>query len=318
MAEASAGVARCRFQRNLIAVGELRSSYTDPILYSEPMSRFFYSATTRAFTRAFIQAATLPHPRRGTAPEIDEERLRGCYDDARSIFVIPVPAENPPLAALHPGKGSAVQCIDLGGSFLSRPDPLRRLQRFARLSALSLRNCGLLELPPDLLDPPRTLHFLDLSANFIAAIPAAPAWAQIKGLNLSDNAFVDWPVAVSPASVPALLFLSLAGNAIGNAPDDIGFFKHLRVIDCSNTLMTIIPTWLSESPHLRIVKFSGVTQCTQFPLKYLAQFAELRYVDISGVGLYGTCDEIGQKLVLMIAKGADPSAYPKGSYHLMV
>jgi hypothetical protein len=194
---------------------------------------------------------------------------------------------------------------------------LRRVNRFTRLNCLSLRNCGLLDVPPDLVDPPKTLRFLDLSWNLIAGIPAHSGWSQIKGLNLSNNAFVDWPRVVTQATVPGLTFLSLAGNPIANAPDDIGFLKHLRFADFSNTGMTIVPTWMSESPNLRIIRLSGLRQCTQFPLRYLAMFPQLKFADISGIGLYGECKELPHELVLLVALGADPATLPTGNYTLM-
>jgi hypothetical protein len=312
-----ATAAVCSLRQNAICFAARRATYPDRVSLSETMTRFFYSSRTRAFTRAFIESSTIAHPRRGTAPAVDGEGIRALYDDAAPLFLLAEPRENPPLDALRPGKASAVQCIDIGGSFVTRSDPLRRLGRFASLSALSLRNCGLLALPPDLAAPPRPLQFLDLSVNYIATLPLKLAWQQIRGLNLSNNAFVDWPAAATPTAAPSLTFLSLAGNAIGNAPDAVSFFKHLRFIDCSDTLITIIPTWLSECPNIRIMRFSGATNCAQFPLRYLVQFAQLRFADVSGVGLYGTTDKVENNITLLVSLGADAAACPTGNYTLI-
>jgi hypothetical protein len=60
---------------------------------------------------------------------------------------------------------------------------------------------------------------LDFSVNCLEAIPWQVQWGQLKGLNLSDNAFVEWPTQIAEEQLPELEFLSLAGNAIGSAPD---------------------------------------------------------------------------------------------------
>jgi hypothetical protein len=309
------GDMRVSFQRNLNAFEPLRAKYADPICLCETMAHFFFSSGTRAAIHASIRSGEIPNPRHALARAVDGESFRALYDDTKGCFVVREPVDNPPLLVLRPGKGSAVQYIDLGGCFLSSVDPVRRLGRFGKLAVLSLRNCGLLSVAPELAAPPKSLHFLDLSSNYIAVLPAKLAWGQLRGLNLSHNALAAWPEALTPGAAPHLAWLSIAGNQVACA--DGAAFKHLRSIDCSDTQLAGAPAWLSACAGLRIVRLAGATRCAQLPLAYLAHFEHLKVADLTGVGRAGACGGAGAELRLLVAVGADRAACPAGNYTLL-
>jgi hypothetical protein len=292
---------------NRLRYAPMQNKYCDSVHLSESHARLFFSVSTRAVTSEPIRRGASPHPQLKLTSEVAPDRLKSLYSDARSIFILPDGAfRDPPLHAIRPGKPCAVQCIDAGGSLLSRPDPLRRLGRFP-LRFLSLRGCGLLELPPELLELPRTLRHLDLSCNLLPEVPRAAQWRQLRGLNLSENGFLGWPQVLASEPFPDLEFLSLAGNAIGDAPERPSGLRRLVFLDCSHTRLRAPPGWLADCERLRVLRLGGATLCARLPADYLTLFPSLRFADLSGVGAAGEPLAFPAELLLFIGgRAAEP------------
>jgi hypothetical protein len=300
---------------NLQRYERIKNNYSDGVRLSERMIRVFYSHRSRAFTSRFINAGVIPHPKAQIATDIPSDRLKQAFAETRLVFQLSDrPYQNPPIQSLRITKACRTVFIDLSGSYISRTDPFRKLARFSSLKYLSLHDCGLMEIPADLVALPKTIEHLDLSSNYIAVIPENVQWSGIKGLNLADNAFLEWPSLITQDGLADLEFLSLAGNAINVAPDRSAPFRKLRLLDLSNTQIPAPPGWLVGSDRLRVLRLNGATGCVDFPHRYLMQFPDLKFVDITGVRVVGKPIACGEKVDLFVRIGEDPAAVVEGSY----
>jgi hypothetical protein len=237
--------------------------------------------------------------------ELPVERLVPIQSaDACSVFVPEGPVENPPLQS--PKLREKAELLDMGGAFLSRADSLKHFSRFAAVCFLCLRGCGLLSVPPELETPQRSIRFLDLSRNLLAQIPMFIVWSRLKGLNLSENAFAEWPEAVGPDSLPKLGYLSLAFNLIGDPLPSRTGFTRLRLLDLSHTKITMIPSWAGESRNLRVLRLAGNSGMKPLHRELLTTFKSLAMADVTGVEMAGPLRQIAvpSEMLLIVMKGA--------------
>jgi hypothetical protein len=212
-----------------------------------------------------------------------------------------------------------VKLLDMGGAFFSRPDSLKHFGRFAALCFLSLRGCGFLSLPPELESLAKSIRFLDLSRNLLAQIPTSAVWGRLKGLNLSENAFAEWPVVVGPDTIPKLIYLSLAGNPVGDPPPSRSGFTRLRLLDLSHTKMTMVPSWTGEGPHLRVLGVAGNSGMKPLHAEMFTIFKSLSMADVTGVEVRGGLAQlvVRSKMLLIVTKGAAPEAVPAGNFTVL-
>jgi Leucine-rich repeat (LRR) protein len=303
------------FRTNFQYYSNLKLSYPDQILLSEPMTRFFYSVNSRAYTSAFIRSKDIPNPKSHHLTSQSMDNLKPPYKLSDSVLITTSTSfESFTLPDIKVSRNSATQYINLTSSYFPREPALTNLNHFPRLRYLSLHDCSLLTLPRRLLDPPKTLEYIDLSLNYLCDLPDNLQWSHIKGLNLSQNAFVDWPTSLCSEVLPMLGFLSIAGNAIKTSLDGIGSFKYLKVIDCSHTILATIPSWLSQCSNLEIVRFNGASELVRFPLKYLEQFETLTFADFSGVEIYCGNVKFGTAMTLLVLKGTNRNDCPEGDF----
>jgi hypothetical protein len=69
------------------------------------------------------------------------------------------------------------------------------IQSLWQIRFLSLHDCGLLDVPHELLERPK--NYLDFSENCMRDISQNVQCEQLKGLNRSNKAFVQWPLFCS-------------------------------------------------------------------------------------------------------------------------
>jgi hypothetical protein len=287
----------------------IKSRFSELVVARDNLAAFLFTLQTRALSSHPIRRGSAAHPHAKFASEIASDRFKGLFFESRPVFVVPDgPYHNPPVHSLRVTKATATQYLDFGGSLLTKPDPLRKLGRFAQIRFLSLRRCGLLEVGAELLELPKSVRRLDLSANFLCEIPRTAQWRQLRGLNLADNALAEWP-QVLEADLPELEFLSLAGNPIGAGPEHIGCARALRCLDCSNTLLRAPwMGWLAECDRLQVVRLGGATLCVNCPCRYFAMFAQLKLADLSGVEFVGAPLAFGPAFEILVLKGGRPAA----------
>jgi hypothetical protein len=162
---------------------------------------------------------------------------------------------------------------------------------------------------------PRNVRFLDLSMNFISSIPQTANWSQLKGINLSENSFSEWPLAIVPEAIPKLAYLSLAVNTIGDPPPSQIGFRHLRMLDLSYTRITMVPSWIGECARLRVLKLAGDSDVRRFPPEILAIFKGLLMADLSGIdlGIDQATMLTPPTICLVVMKGFQEESRPKGN-----
>jgi hypothetical protein len=120
------------FRANRERYQSIGKAFSHPLVFSESVSRLFYSLSFRASARERIAKDPLEHPKRKHAQELTAERLKTLYANSNSIFMIPDgPFENPPVHTLKLARNKDTQYFDMGGAYFSRPDPFKHFARFA-------------------------------------------------------------------------------------------------------------------------------------------------------------------------------------------
>jgi hypothetical protein len=92
-------------------------------------------------------------------------------------------------------------------------------------------------------------------ANRIAHVPAAALPPALRWLTLTDNAIGQLPTELGQR--PALQKLMLAGNRLQALPDSLQNAKRLELLRVSANLLTEVPAWLTELPRLAWLALAG-------------------------------------------------------------
>jgi hypothetical protein len=85
------------------------------------------------------------------------------------------------------------------------------------------------------------------------------------------------------------------------------------MLDLSNTPITEVPPWLTQCDQLKVLRLSMCTRCTGFSSGCLAGFQNLRFVDLSGVGIVGKSLNCGPATELVVRVGASQDERPEGN-----
>jgi Leucine-rich repeat (LRR) protein len=149
--------------------------------------------------------------------------------------------------------------------------------------------------------------------NYLTSIPERVQWDRVQGLNLSQNAFTEWPAVINAKDMPGLGFLLLSGNPIAQLSDAGGTFQHLRSLDLSYTKVSELPAWTVQSEKLRTLNLAGDGDIRDLSVKALLDFKALRFIDISGCGIAaGSAPfEAAKGLTLFVMKGMPPARVPQ-------
>jgi Leucine-rich repeat (LRR) protein len=170
-----------------------------------------------------------------------------------------------------------------------------------------------MDLSSDILEPPKTFRFLDLSGNFLTEIPQTAQYGQLRGLNINENAFVDWPQIFASAILSELQVLSIAGNRIGSPPNGPLTLESLRFLDCSNTQIRAPSGWLSDCEQLQVLRFISAPGTTTFPRQFLTLLGNLKIADLTGIDVLGGPLAYAPGLALLIRLGGGPNEAEPGS-----
>jgi hypothetical protein len=268
-----------------------------------------------------IATKTLPHPKSKSGTDMTAEQLRSVFQDNNPLFQLSsTPVQNPPLQTIRCSKSPATVYFDVGSCFISNEAPFAQFNRFVNVKMLTLRNCGLLTLPVDLQTLPPKCQYLDLSQNYLTTLPAAVQWDRLIGLNLSENAFLDWPLNVIPDKLPRLAFLYLSGNSIASSHDFGTGFRSLRCFDISHTKIVEIPKWLFRCEQLKILKIGGSWPIRGVNSAFLTAFPGLRFADLTGAEFDANAGwfEKGDALELFVMRGLPHVLAPCGKVSTVV
>jgi Leucine-rich repeat (LRR) protein len=153
---------------------------------------------------------------------------------------------------------------------------------------------------------------LDLSLNYLSLLPIKLQW-KVTGLNLSENAFGEWPVALTPEQYPKLTYLSLATNPLQTTPPFTTGFPALKHLDLSQTKLVAVPVWLDSCVELRSVRFCGSSFVRDATPGRFSKLPKCRFLDITGLKLPEGEEpvEVGKKCRIFIMKGLSKARIPQ-------
>jgi Leucine-rich repeat (LRR) protein len=309
------------FLSNRERYSAISSQLVRPLVVSLSLSRIRYDSKTRAQTQHMIISQFLTNPRHRPDADMPAEQLRISFVESKPLFQLSLtPAENPPLQTLKPSKSCGTTYFDLGFCYFSSEEPFHHLSsRFAGLRIISLRDCGLVTLPKELETLPKKCRFLDLSMNYLSELPDKIHWDKLTGLNLNENAFLEWPAILNPTSLPRLRYLYFAANPYSKAFDITTGFPRLRTLDLSYTKLTHLPAWVRESNTIRWLSLAGVSAIKSLSPQILVQNPALKFVDFSSCGLEdGGPIEAVKGLAIFIMKGLPPELAPQPGPFTMI
>jgi hypothetical protein len=145
-----------------------------------------------------------------------------------------------------------LEVLNLSGNRLR--DLPHQLPRLHKLQVLFASDNEFTVLP-EVLGECLTLQMVGFKANRIAHVPAAALPPALRWLTLTDNAIGQLPTELGQR--PALQKLMLAGNQLTVLPDSLQGAQKLELMRVSANRMTEVPGWLTELPHLSWLALAG-------------------------------------------------------------
>ena len=145
-----------------------------------------------------------------------------------------------------------LEVLNLSGNRL-RTLP-HQLPRLHKLQVLFASDNDFTVLPEVLGDCP-ALQMVGFKANRIAHVPATALPPALRWLTLTDNAIGQLPTELGQR--PALQKLMLAGNQLTKLPDSLQAAQKLELMRVSANRLTEVPDWLTELPRLSWLALAG-------------------------------------------------------------
>ena len=145
-----------------------------------------------------------------------------------------------------------LEVLNLSGNRLR--DLPHQLSRLHKLQVLFASDNDFTVLPEVLGDCP-ALHMVGFKANRIAHVPAAALPPALRWLTLTDNAIGQLPTELGQR--PALQKLMLAGNQLTALPDSLQAAHQLELLRVSANRLSKVPGWLTELPRLAWLALAG-------------------------------------------------------------
>ncbi|KAH0786715.1 leucine-rich repeat domain-containing protein [Histomonas meleagridis] len=285
---------------------------------SRALWRYLYTLNSHSFINKLMAANKIPHPKERKYPQMTKNDYNNLFADSNTSFSLSrVQVKDPKMKHIkRKGNHKEMVFFDFNGTFFSSLSPFKKFQKFTHLRYLSLHDCGLTLIPPELANPPKNIVSLDLSFNYISQLPDEVHWSNLQGLNLSNNAFTQWPKLLDGSLFPQLEYLSISFNNLSSTlPQQLQVFPNLITLDLSYTNVTILPDWIFNLNKLNTLSLRGNSLVEGFSFKFLCGLSELRILDISNVPLSKNYDQTFPKsLELLIDRNADPKTAPKGSF----
>ena len=272
----------------LLSTMSLTKNENDLSDISKVYWRFIYTSKGHSYVHDLVISNQLQHPKNeeSTGDAFTVKDIKSIYDESNTTFSLPHGnISNPPIKkSLKPKAPSNVSYWDLNGIFFTKFELFKHMLKFKKITMLSLRNCGLMTIPPELTKLPPGLRELDLSLNFLKTIPPDVKWEQLVGLNLSQNAFKSWPEAIQGPNFPNLQYLSLMFNHIGSkmGQNDKNL-SELTDLNLSFCALTDFPAFVFQCPKLQSLNISGNGQMKPLDLETLSSLPSLQFIYINGL-----------------------------------
>ncbi|WP_090142590.1 leucine-rich repeat-containing protein kinase family protein [Limnohabitans sp. DM1] len=145
-----------------------------------------------------------------------------------------------------------LEVLNLSGNRLR--DLPHQLSQLHKLQVLFASDNDFTALPEVLGDCP-ALHMVGFKANRIAQVHAAALPPALRWLTLTDNAIGQLPSELGQR--PALQKLMLAGNQLTALPDSLQAAQKLELLRVSANRLERVPGWLVELPRLAWLALAG-------------------------------------------------------------
>ena len=167
------------------------------------------------------------------------------------------------------GLADTLEVLNLSGNRLRNlPHQLSQLHK---LQVLFASDNDFTVLPEVLGDCP-ALHMVGFKANRIAHVPAAALPPALRWLTLTDNAIGQLPTELGQR--PALQKLMLAGNQLTALPDSLQAAHKLELLRASANRLERVPGWLTELPRLAWLALTGNALGWTFAEGFAKDFVE--------------------------------------------
>lgn len=255
-------------------------------------SNFFYKWDYRPEAIFLYSKKKMEHPKLKANLEFLSKTDEKILSESNPISCFRIRyKKDPQLSLIKLKKKKDIILIDLTGSFIQTSETFRSYNRFGLIQYLCLRDCGITEFPKDLTILPRSLKSIDLSKNFLSAVPNDIKWMQLESLNLSENSFYFWPEPISPANVPNLISIDFSINSISTFPS-FDPFPTLEVLLLDYNLFVILPSWIESCSKLRYLSLRGCFRLTDLSLKSLFKLTNLEFLDIAYLTIIDALDPI--------------------------
>ncbi len=151
----------------------------------------------------------------------------------------------------------------------------------SNLIYLSLVDCDIRVLPETIFGL-TSLKSLNLSHNLIAELPLSfGKLTQLIQLDVSHNSLRTFPSTCNKMWLD-LDTVTLCNNMFVELPDFLQYARNLRVINCRNTLMTSLPSWIDDLRYLLTLNLSKNDGLATLVLQKLVPWTTL---DISSTGV---------------------------------
>lgn len=247
-------------------------------------SSFFYSWDFKKTVPILLSNKKIENPKSQMESSCSSSDIKTFLSNANPDFYLAVtPSKDPPLSSIKIKKKKDLIFLDLTSCYISSLDSLKGLHKLSSLQYLCLSDCGIVDLPNDIVNLPKTIRSLDLSSNFISQISADIHWKQLEYLNLSENSFSKWPSAIDPDKLPNLISINCSINSIESFPPLVTSFTKLQSLMLDYNPFGFIPNWLSKCIELRFLSLSGCTNLKDLQLSLLFNLPHLSFLNISNV-----------------------------------
>ena len=205
-------------------------------------------------------------------------------------------------------KSSAIYFI-ISNTILSDTTFLKQFRSFEKLTYLSLTNTGLLKVPKPLHKLPKSLKYLDFSYNNMTSISKKIKWTNLRGLNLSHNAFTRWPEFINPTTIPEIEYFNFSHNSLKSIYRDDQAFHQLISLEMSHCDLCFFPAFVLSSKALKWLDLSWNPLISDIDFAKIAQMESLRYLNISGIEKVYPSNTKITNIPLVIAYDTPKSAF---------
>lgn len=272
------------FKKNRIRFRKLKGKGDTPI--SPSFQNYLFSLNNHSMIQKMIKEKEIPNPKENAKIQgIKHNNFKVLLKEQNSVFSLSyLKVDEHVFSALKQIKTKKeLVYFDFTGLYFPNFSFFKHFPKLSNVRTLCLHECGLTEIPPDLINIPKHLVNLDLSCNYISSLPEELHWRNLEGLNLSHNAFDEWPNNLNSTNFPMLKGLNISFNNINSINNNDMKFDNLLSLDLSFTNLESFPSFISDSVSLKSLILKGNKLLDSFSLNSISELKNLEYLDIGKI-----------------------------------